>query len=128
MERDPAYTVVEVTVKLTDGQNEHFAEALSDQLEEVSMGGSEATENFDQVGTFPPTVGEDEWVLSFLGPTHDFEKIEKAVEEFMNEFKTDLKDESLREDWVEALGSEKIPVIESFNVLSARAYQWPAIS
>lgn len=113
------YTVVEVAVKLKEGFDENFEDALSYQLEEMSMGGDENTAKFDQVNLFTTETG---WLVNFLGPSHEFKEIEDAVASFLNEFQKELQSDEFKEDWVTALESESVPQIDTFKVLVTRPY------
>lgn len=118
-------TVVEVILHLKNKEdNELMQAAIGIYLEDCS--GSELTEAFEQVNCFG-CVKEDEdqrFYVNFLGPTHDFNRIEKSVRAFLDDFQEELHEIELKEDWLEDLESDHIPAFTGHEIIITRPYQW----
>lgn len=119
------YTVVEVKMVVGQGtDSELLNRALSVFLEDCGEAGSEDTETFDQVNAFGIIEKENLFLLTFLGPTHNFEEIEKGVRSFLDAFKSELDNEELADDWRMDLDSDTLPSFESYQIETVRKYEW----
>lgn len=117
------YTVVEAVLELGNKEDEQLmSKAISIFLDDCGTTGAEFTEHFDSVNC-SGILENNQFLVTFIGAADDFGMVEENVRQFLSEFKEELHNEDLEEDWIEELESEHVPSFAQYEILEVRPYQ-----